>query len=954
LIVAVLLIASSTLTGVALAPPSQAASVGLTDPQTGKIVSDDPANFTPNILNGTVYSIVQVGNTVIVGGSFTQAQNVNSSTTLTRNHVLAFNATTGVISTTFNPGPNGTVYKVQQTGDGNTVYVAGSFTQAAGGANKNLVKLDVTSGAKVSGFAAPNIDGAVRDLEVVGNHLFVAGKFTHLGGKAQKALGTLNATTGVYDPFFTNVLAGLHRTGYSYDVTDVLQISSNPQNTQLTAVGNFTSVNGQTRSQIASFDLSGATATLSPWFTNQYTQSCSGKFDTYMTDVEYSQDGSYFIVSTTGAYGGSGSNQGTSGCDVVSRFESNGTGGPTSPTWTAYTGGDTTWNVEVTDNVIYAGGHMRWQNNPTAGDKAGQGAVARTGIASLNPVNGMTYAWNPTRTRGVGIQDMLATPQGLWVGSDTDRIGNYEYHSEIALMPLTGGEDLPPMVNMTLPNNVYSVSTGGNQLQQRTFDGTTASSPANAPNGPVAWNTTVGAFMVNGVLYTATSNGQLSKQTFDGTTYGASSPVNAADALVPQTDWHNTDVPSLTSLFYYDGRMFFTRSGQNSLFRRGFETEDDVVGQQRLSSSPPAGINYSTMRGAFVANDTFYYANNLGQLFKTGWSGTAPTGAPVQVSGLGIDLQNWSARDLFVYQSSDATPPPPPTNQPPTAVANVTCTLLHCDYSSVGSTDSDGTIVSYLWNFGDGNTSTDPNPSHDYLAAGPEHVTLKVTDDDGAPTTVAKDISPSDTVSPVAFVGADETNGNRTSHTVTVPASTQAGDAMVLFFTANTTTPTYSGTPAGWTQIGGNIDGSGILGRAYYRVATATDAGSTVKITSSAYAKSDMAVSVYRGTDGANPIGANAAVIDNTTTAAHTSPTLTAPADGKWLVTYWVDKSTNTSAWTPPSDQQFRSNKFGTSGGHLSGLLVDSGADVSGSTGGLTATANSSTNRALSFSIVLR
>ena len=38
----------------------------------------------------------------------------------------------------------------------------------------------------------------------------------------------------------------------------------------------------------------------------------------------------------------------------------------------------------------------------------------------------------------------------------------------------------------------------------------------------------------------------------------------------------------------------------------------------------------------------------------------------------------------------------------------------------------------------------------------------------------------------------------------------------------------------------------------------------------------------------------------------------------------------------------------------MSGLLVDSDADVSGSTGGLTATANRRTNRALSFSIVLQ
>ena len=37
----------------------------------------------------------------------------------------------------------------------------------------------------------------------------------------------------------------------------------------------------------------------------------------------------------------------------------------------------------------------------------------------------------------------------------------------------------------------------------------------------------------------------------------------------------------------------------------------------------------------------------------------------------------------------------------------------------------------------------------------------------------------------------------------------------------------------------------------------------------------------------------------------------------------------------------------------MAGLLADSAADVCGSTGGLTATANTSTNRALSFSVVL-
>lgn len=47
------------------------------------------------------------------------------------------------------------------------------------------------------------------------------------------------------------------------------------------------------------------------------------------------------------------------------------------------------------------------------------------------------------------------------------------------------------------------------------------------------------------------------------------------------------------------------------------------------------------------------------------------------------------------------------------------------------STDSDGSIVSWEWNLGDGNTSTEQHPIHDYEEEGDYYVTLKVTDDQG-------------------------------------------------------------------------------------------------------------------------------------------------------------------------------------------------------------------------------
>jgi chitodextrinase len=79
----------------------------------------------------------------------------------------------------------------------------------------------------------------------------------------------------------------------------------------------------------------------------------------------------------------------------------------------------------------------------------------------------------------------------------------------------------------------------------------------------------------------------------------------------------------------------------------------------------------------------------------------------------------------------DVTVTGAPGNQAPTAAFTPTCSGLECTFTD-GSSDADGTIASYLWDFGDGQTSTEASPSHTYAAAGEVTVTLTVTDDDGA------------------------------------------------------------------------------------------------------------------------------------------------------------------------------------------------------------------------------
>ena len=87
----------------------------------------------------------------------------------------------------------------------------------------------------------------------------------------------------------------------------------------------------------------------------------------------------------------------------------------------------------------------------------------------------------------------------------------------------------------------------------------------------------------------------------------------------------------------------------------------------------------------------------------------------------------------------DLTPNVAPTAAFTSSVAELTVSV---DGSS--STDSDGAVAGYAWDFGDGASDTGATTSHTYAAAGTYTVTLTVTDDEGATGTVAHDVTVAD------------------------------------------------------------------------------------------------------------------------------------------------------------------------------------------------------------------
>jgi len=108
------------------------------------------------------------------------------------------------------------------------------------------------------------------------------------------------------------------------------------------------------------------------------------------------------------------------------------------------------------------------------------------------------------------------------------------------------------------------------------------------------------------------------------------------------------------------------------------------------------------------------------------------------------------------------------SNLLPNASFDFTCIDLSCDFDASASSDTDGSIVSFEWNFGDGSSANGVTTSHSFISSGNYNVSVTVTDDVNGSNTQTRIVSVNssgggeDVVAPViANVSAVSAKGAR-------------------------------------------------------------------------------------------------------------------------------------------------------------------------------------------------
>ena len=188
-------------------------------------------------VNGVVWSQVVVGNTVYVGGSFTTAQPAGAAagvSTVARSNMLAYDLTTGRLIDGFAPVVNAQVRGLAASPDGTRIYAVGSFTTVNGVGKNRLVALDAATGAVITSFK-PTVNAQVLSVAATADAVYIGGGFTSVDSASRTRAAAVKASDGSILPWAPVV-----------PDHDVRALVVSPDSSKVVLGGSFLSLNGST------------------------------------------------------------------------------------------------------------------------------------------------------------------------------------------------------------------------------------------------------------------------------------------------------------------------------------------------------------------------------------------------------------------------------------------------------------------------------------------------------------------------------------------------------------------------------------------------------------------------------------------------------------------------------------------------------------------------------------
>jgi plastocyanin/chitodextrinase len=369
--------------------------------------------------NGRVRTIVYAGNTVYLGGEFTEVippRTVGGSSVV-RNHVAAFDRTTGNLLP-WDPNADGFVWSLDVSGS--TVYLGGQFTHVAGRARTHAAAVDATTAALLPWNPRPDEKVYAVKVGPDGN-VYLGGWFARVAGVPRALIAAVapDGTATAWNPLVEQVSGAIcppRCTPY------VATLTFSPDGTILYFGGHFGIVNGVGRNNAAAVTL--ATGQLLPWNPSIFGAG-AGKNAGQANKVWHIELGSdrAYICGDYWAIDGFQRHANLAAVDL--------SGGHLIGSFDATTDGSTPACV-LQDGLLYIGGHFQnvgpnsaWVFNP--GQKAkltGPGSQVRNHLAAVDATTGEIDTWNPFVNSELGIHSMTVTPDLLSIGGDFTQIGS--------------------------------------------------------------------------------------------------------------------------------------------------------------------------------------------------------------------------------------------------------------------------------------------------------------------------------------------------------------------------------------------------------------------------------------------------------------------------------------------------------------------------------------------------